>query len=69
MLVKCVLIYYQAGEFQLVQGVKKNHRSFNGIHVRGFGWGECSMKSDLQLTIESDELQFGATIVSVGVFF
>lgn len=72
--VKCIDVDYESGDFQLVSGVKQNTESsyssqFGSFQPRGHGWGEYTSKSDIVLTVESDEFEDGLAHLSLGEFF
>lgn len=71
--VKCIEVDYQEGEFHLVSGVKQDTESsygqFGSFQSRGHGWGQYTSKSDIALTVESDEFEDGLAQLSLGEFF
>ena len=73
MKVKCLDVEYREGDFDLVQGIKKGsperYDQSGHFENRGHGWGQNTIKSDLLLTIEGDEIVNGVNFVSLGDFF
>lgn len=73
MLVRCLDLEYQEGSFALVQNVKKGTGEIYGesrhFQDRGHGWGQYTTKSEMLLTVESDELEERIVNIGLGDFF